>query len=65
MALTPLIFASLGLLFLALLDLITRPVEEVTGGNKAPWLLVILLASTLGSVAYLLFGRRGQGPRTP
>ncbi|MEK9658473.1 MAG: PLD nuclease N-terminal domain-containing protein [Chloroflexota bacterium] len=65
MALLPLVFASLGLMFLSLRDLIARPVKEVTGGNKAPWLLIILLVSTFGSVAYLLFGRRGQGPRNP
>jgi hypothetical protein len=65
LAVLPLVLASLGLLFLALRDLITRPAEEVTGGNKVPWLLVILFISTLGSVAYLVFGRRSQGPRTP
>jgi hypothetical protein len=65
LAVAPLALASLGLLVLALRDLITRPAEEITGGNKAPWLLVILLVSTFGSVAYLLFGRRGRGPRTP
>ena len=44
---------------IALLDLYRRPVEQVLGGRKWVWLLVILLINSgLGAVVYLLAGRR-------
>jgi len=55
-ALAPLIILQLALQIVALIDLYKRP--NVTGGNKIVWLLIILLFAVLGSLAYLIFGRR-------
>ena len=55
-ALAPLIILQLALQIAALIDLYKRP--NVTGGNKIVWLLIILLFAVLGSLAYLIFGRR-------
>ena len=52
--LVPVIILELGLLIIALLDLIKR---ERTRGPKWVWALVIVLVNILGPIAYLLFGR--------
>ena len=47
------------MLAIALLDLYRRPVEQVTGGRKWVWLLVILfISSGLGAIIYLIVGRK-------
>ncbi len=56
LALTPLILIDLGMVIFSIVDLY-RPGRRVRGGNKIVWLLIILLISTLGWVAYLLAGR--------
>jgi hypothetical protein len=56
LALTPLILIDLGMVIFSIVDLY-RPGRRVRGGNKTVWLLIILLISTLGWVAYLLAGR--------
>ncbi len=56
-ALGPLLALELVLLVWALLDLWRRPKAQVAG-PKWIWLLVIVLLSTLGPLAYLLLGRR-------
>ena len=55
-ALAPLILLQLVLLIVALIDLRRRP--HVTGGNKVPWLILILLVSTFGPIIYLIYGRK-------
>jgi len=50
---------ALVMVVIALLDLYKRPVEQVTGGRKWVWLIVILfLNSGIGAVVYLLAGRK-------
>lgn len=50
---------ALVLVVIALLDLYRRPVEQVTGGRKWLWLIVILfLNSGIGAIIYLLAGRK-------
>lgn len=50
---------ALVMVVIALLDLYRRPVEQVLGGRKWVWLLVILLINSgLGAVIYLLAGRK-------
>ena len=56
LALIPLALIDLGMVIFSIVDLY-RPNRRVRGGVKIIWLLVILLVSTLGWVAYLLFGR--------
>jgi hypothetical protein len=53
--LIPIIIIELGLLIIALLDLIKR---ERTRGPKWVWALVIVFFNIFGPLAYLLFGRR-------
>ena len=44
---------------ISLTDLYRRPVEQVLGGRKWVWILVILLINSgLGAVIYLLAGRK-------
>jgi len=50
---------ALVMVVIALLDLYKRPVEQVTGGRKWVWLLVILFVNSgLGAIIYLLVGRK-------
>jgi hypothetical protein len=56
LALLPLVLLDLGMVIFCIVDLY-RPTRRVRGGNKLPWLLVILLVSTLGWIIYLLVGR--------
>jgi hypothetical protein len=56
LALLPLLLIDLGMVVYSIVDLF-KPERRVRGGNKIVWLLIILLISTLGWVAYLLAGR--------
>ncbi len=55
-ALAPLVLIDLAIVIYCIIDLY-KPERRVRGGNKLVWLLVILLVSTLGWIAYLLVGR--------
>lgn len=57
LALLPLVLIDLGVVIYCIVDLF-KPDRRVRGGNKIVWLLIILLVSTLGWVAYLLVGRK-------
>lgn len=54
--LVPLLAVQLGLLILALRDLL-RPERRVRGDNKLVWGIVIVLVSLLGPILYFAFGR--------
>jgi hypothetical protein len=56
LAILPLALLDLGMVIYCIIDLY-RPARRVRGGNKLPWLLVILLVGTLGWIIYLLVGR--------
>jgi glucose uptake protein GlcU len=56
LAIVPLVVIDLGIVIYCVVDLY-KPDRRVRGDNKTVWLLVILLVSTLGWVAYLLVGR--------
>jgi hypothetical protein len=53
--LIPLLVIELGLMVFALVDLARRKV--VKGGQKWPWVLVIVLLGIIGPIFYLLVGR--------
>jgi hypothetical protein len=53
----PLIVVQLGLMALALRDLLS-PDRAVRGGRKPVWAAVIVLGELFGPVAYFLVGRR-------
>jgi hypothetical protein len=53
--LVPLFLVEIGLMVVALLDVVKR--ERVRGGNKVVWIIVIVAAGVIGPIVYLLFGR--------
>lgn len=52
-------FATIGLLVLALIDLVKRPagVWEESGQNQLVWALVVIFVGFIGPVLYLLVAR--------
>ena len=56
LAIIPLVVIDLAMVIYSIVDLFKAD-RRVKGGNKLVWLLVILLVSTFGWLAYLLFGR--------
>lgn len=56
LALAPLVLLQSILLVVALVDISKR--RKVPGGNKVPWLLLIIFVSTIGPIIYLIFGRK-------
>lgn len=56
LALAPLVLIDVGMVIFCIVDLYKRD-RRVRGGNKTLWLLIIVLVSTFGWVAYLLAGR--------
>lgn len=54
--LIPIVLIELALKVFALVDLLRR--EHVAGGKKWLWAVVILAFNLIGSVTYLVFGRK-------
>jgi glucose uptake protein GlcU len=62
LAVLPLVLIDLGLIIFTLVDLYRRDSRTVRGSKKWPWVLIILLVSTLGPIIYLVAGRtEGEG----
>ena len=61
--LVPLFVVQLGLMVLAVIDLL-RDDRRVRGGNKGVWAIVIVFVSMIGPVLYFLIGRE-EGPAEP
>jgi hypothetical protein len=57
--LLPVIVIQLGLLVLALRDLL-RPERHVRGDSKLMWGLIIVLVSLLGPILYFAVGREDR-----
>jgi hypothetical protein len=53
----PIILIQLGLMVVALLDLVRR---EHTRGPKWMWAVIIILGELIGPLAYFLFGRSDE-----
>jgi hypothetical protein len=53
-----LVLVQLTLAVIALLDLYRRPVEQVATGKKWIWVVIILFVNTIGSIIYLVIGRK-------
>jgi hypothetical protein len=53
----PIILIQLGLMVVALLDLVRR---EHTRGPKWVWAVIIILGELIGPLAYFLFGRSDE-----
>jgi hypothetical protein len=56
---------QLALLVAALVDVLRRPDEAVTGGRRWVWILVIVLVQTIGPLAYFAAGRRPRPAAEP
>ena len=56
----PIVVLWLVPLILALRDLSSRRAEEVTGGSKLLWGLVIVFIGTFGPLIYFAFGRKRE-----
>jgi hypothetical protein len=54
--LAPLILLQLILQIFAIIDII-RGDRQVKGGNKAVWVLIVLLGSMIGTLVYFFAGR--------
>ena len=54
----PLALIQLGLIVYALFDLAKRPAAAVAGNSKLLWVVVILVFSLIGPLAYLVAGRK-------
>jgi len=52
------VLVQLALLVAALVDLLRRPDEAVTGGRRWVWILVVVLLQTIGPIVYFAAGRR-------
>ena len=61
--LVPLVALQLGLIVLAIVDLL-RDDRRVRGGNKGVWAIVIVFVSLFGAILYFLVGRE-EGPVEP
>lgn len=56
--LIPLFVIQLALMIGALVDLLKRENQQVTGGNKLIWVLVIVLVNLIGPIIYFVAGRK-------
>jgi hypothetical protein len=52
------VLVEVALLVAALVDLLRRPDEAVTGGRRWVWILVVVLLQTVGPIVYFAAGRR-------
>jgi hypothetical protein len=48
---------QVSLLLWALIDLVRRPSEQIRGGMKWVWVLIVLFLNLIGPIIYLLVGR--------
>lgn len=66
-ALGVLVIAQIALEVYAIVDIIRRPTDQVTGGNKLLWILLVLFVNLVGAIVYLVAGRKpavvAQAPR--
>jgi len=56
--LLPLIIIQVVFQIIAILDLVKHPKEEIRGGSKALWILIIVIFEILGPVIYFIFGKK-------
>lgn len=56
------LLVELALIVIALVDLIRRPLDQVTLGNKWVWVAIIVLVNLIGPILYLAIGRKPAPP---
>lgn len=57
--------AEVALDVIAIIDLVRRPRERVTFGNKWVWVAIILLVNLVGAILYLAIGRKPAAAAPP
>ena len=57
--LTPVVLVQLGLLILALRDLL-RPERRVRGDSKLMWGVIVVVVNIIGPILYFLVGREEE-----
>lgn len=53
-----LVLVQMGLEVYAIIDIIRRPNDHITGGNKLLWVVVVLFINMIGAIVYLAVGRK-------
>ncbi|MEP6599248.1 MAG: PLD nuclease N-terminal domain-containing protein [Actinomycetota bacterium] len=56
---------AVGVWLWAVFDSITAPADRIRALPKAIWVIIVLLFSTLGAIAWFAFGRPRATARTP
>ncbi len=56
--LLPVIIIQVVFQIIAIVDLSRRPHEEIRGGSKALWVIIIIIFEILGPVIYFVFGKK-------
>jgi len=54
----PRFILEIGLMVFALVNIVTR--KRVRGGNKAVWIVIVVLISVIGPIIYFIFGREEE-----
>lgn len=57
-ALGILVVVQLSLEIYAIIDIIKRPADRITGGNKALWIVLVVFVNLVGAIVYLAVGRQ-------
>lgn len=57
LAILPLALIALALGIFTLVDLMRRDIQQVLGGNKWIWTIIIIFLNPIGSIVYLVVGR--------
>lgn len=57
-ALVVLVIIQLSVEIYAIVDIIRRPADRITGGNKILWLLLVVFVNLVGAIVYLVGGRK-------
>jgi len=52
------VIVQVGLEVYAIIDIIRRPADRITGNNKVLWVLLVLFVNLIGAIIYLVVGRK-------
>jgi len=52
--------AQIALEVYAIVDIIKRPKDRITGDNKVLWILLVVFVNLIGAIIYLVVGRKPE-----
>lgn len=64
-ALVVLVVVQLTLEVWAVIDIVKRPKEQITGGNKVLWILLVVFVNLIGAIVYFAVGRAPRPSAEP